>query len=336
MIMKEFSYSELTMMLCEFNINIFRYDAYVRSVVFKHLDQVQKDLIARMMIDDLGSISKRDIQRLVRDIKTIITDEYERILVYLSETNQQFYIASHHIEAQIYNTWLGAKVFSYLPNYKLDAIRYAPLFEGRDIKDWWIKQSEDLKFKVESIIRNGNVLAETPQAISRQIRDQINIVKRHADSIVRTANAAIANDALERLIDHNTDLITAKQHISTLDGNTSDVCKARDLKKWTVDNRPVGHKMPFRKPPLHFRCRSIIRLLLQDQVASTRASQFGQVNEHIDYSSWLKTQTQEYQISVLGEQKAKWFREGKLTIGMMLDQNDRPLTIKQLKKIYNL
>jgi len=329
-------YNDLTALLCEYEINIFRYDAYVRSVVFKQLDNAQKELFARIVSDDIQSITKRDLDRLIKDVKQIITNEYERIGKYLSDTNQQFYVASQKIEADIYNSWLGYKAFSSLPNYRLEAIKYAPLFEGRDINDWWSKQASDLQFKIETIIRNGNVIGESQQAITRQIRDQIGITKRQAETIVRTANAAIANDSLEKLIDHNKDLIDAKQHLSTLDSRTTDVCKARDLKKWTLDNKPIGHKMPFRKPPLHFGCRSIIRMIINGSHPSTRASQFGQVNGNLDYPNWLKSQPIDYQNRVLGIKRSKWFREGKLTMSQMLDQSDRPLTLQQLQNIYNL
>lgn len=334
--MTTISYNDLTVALCEYKINIFRYDAYVRSIVFKHLDSAQKELIARIINNDITDITKRDLDILVHDIKDIITDEYERIVAYLNDTNQQFYIASHKIEAGIYNSWLGYEAFSSLPNYKLESIKYAPLFDGRDIRDWWEKQSSDLQFKIETIIRNGNVIGDSQYNISKDVRNQIRISKIHADTLVRTANAAIANDAQEKLIEYNSDLVEAKQHLSTLDSRTTDVCKARDLKKWTLDNKPIGHKMQYRKPPLHYRCRSIIRMILKNSVVSTRSSQFGQVNDNVDYSAWLKQRTNEYQDRVLGIQRAKWFREGKLTMEQMLDQSDRPLTLKQLKNLYDL
>lgn len=334
--MTTISYNDLTVALCEYKINIFRYDAYVRSVVFGHLDSAQKELIARIINNDIADITKRDLDILVRDIKGIITDEYERIVAYLNDTNQQFYVASHKIEAVIYSSWIGYKAFSAMPNYKLESIKYAPLFDGRDIRDWWEKQSSDLQFKIETIIRNGNVIGDSQYNISKDIRNQIRISKVHADTLVRTANAAIANDAQEKLIEYNSDLVEAKQHLSTLDGRTTDVCKARDLKKWTLDDNPIGHDMQYRKPPLHYRCRSIIRMILKDSVASTRSSQFGQVADTLDYSAWLKQRPKEYQDRVLGIQRAKWFREGKLTIEQMLDQSDRPLTLKKLQEIYGL
>lgn len=330
------SYHDLTVALCEYKINIFQYDAYVRSVVFKHLDDAQKALIAQIASGDLAGISKRELDRLVRSAKQIIVNEYERIAVYLAATNQDFYMATHQIEAAIYNDWLGFKAFSSMPNYKLESVKYAPLFEGRDIGDWWKKQSNDLQFKIESIIRDASVIETSSAKISKRIRDEIGISKVHADTLIRTANAAIANDAQEKLISYNSDIVEAKQHVSTLDNRTTDICKVRDLKKWTLDNKPIGHKMQYRKPPLHFRCRSIIRMVIKDAIASTRSSQFGQVNDSLDYVGWLKSQPIDYQNSVLGAKRAKWFREGKLTMSQMLDQSDRPLTIKQLQKIYNL
>jgi hypothetical protein len=49
------------------------------------------------------------------------------------------------------------------------------------------------------------------------------------------------------------------------------------------------------------------------------------------YNSWLKNQSNEFQDEVLGVKKAKLFRQGGLDVRQFVDQNYKPLTLKQLR-----
>lgn len=118
--------------------------------------------------------------------------------------------------------------------------------------------------------------------------------------------------------------------------HNSDVCKHRDGLRWTIDNEPIGHDVIFIEPPLHYNCRSIIIILIDKNHPKTRASEFGEVDGSINYEKWLKSQSDSYQDKVLGKTRARWFREGKLDLRKMLNQEDRPLTIEQLRNKYNL
>ena len=335
--MKEkLDYQDLQALICEYKINLFRNDAYTRSIVLAQLDMAQKELLARIISSDLESITKRQLDALIRDINAIVSDNYERIDSYLKKTGSELFATAYQAEASIYNQWLGAQVFSSIPRYRLEAAQTVPLFEGRALGDWWKRQEDDLKFKLENIIRQGNIIGDTQQNLIKQVKHSLNISRNHAETLIRTGNAAIANDAQEYLIEQNADLLESKQQLSTLDSRTTDVCIVRDLRKWTIDNKPIGHDLRFRKPPLHANCRSLIIMLLKNAVLSTRASEFGQVRGDFNYSDYLKQQSNSYQAQVLGKKRAEWFRQGKLELRQMLNQDDRSLTIKQLRDIYKL
>lgn len=328
--------TELQALLCEYKINLFRNDAYARSIVLSHLDVVQKELLARIISADVANVTKAQLDRLIRDINAIISENYERIDSFLTKSGKELFATAYQVEAVIYNGWLGSQVFSILPTYRLEAVQTVPLFNGRALGDWWKRQESDLKFKLENIVRQGNIIGDTQQNMIKEVARQLNITRNQAETLVRTGNSAIANDAQEYLIEQNADSLEGKQQLSTLDSRTTDMCIVRDLKKWTVDNKPIGHDLKFRKPPLHANCRSIVIMLLKDSILSTRASEFGQVDGSFDYSRWLKDQSKSYQERVLGKKRAEWFRDGKLELRQMLNQDDRSLTIKQLREIYKL
>lgn len=329
-------YQDLQASLCEYKINLFRYDAYVRWLVLKQLDQAQKELLTVIIGNGVESASKRQLNALTKEIEAIVDENYEKINALLVKTDRDLFVTAHQAEAFIYNEWLGTAAFTALPKYKLEAIKLTPLFEGRALGDWWSKQQDDLKFNLETIIRNGNLIGESQANIAREVRHRLDITKRGAETLVRTANASISNSAQSKLMEINKDLIDAKQHLSTLDSRTSAVCRARDGRKWTLDGDPIGHSMPFAEPPLHFGCRSLIQIVINTKHKSTRASEFGQVSADLDYGQWLKQQSSEYQNGVLGKQRAQWFRDDKVNLQQMMNQNDRPLTNEQLRSKYQL
>lgn len=330
------SYADLDRLLVEYKLNVFRYDAYVRSIVNGHLSATQKELLAALALGDLSALSKTEVNNLLKDVDGIITENYAKIGTYLETTASPFFVAAVQIEAAIYNQWLGESLFTTLPKYKLEAIRVTPFFQGNTLNGWWDRQTEDMRFKMGNVIRNGAAIGETEYNVAKEIRHQMQISQRQAATIVRTANAEISNHAQAELIKQNKRHIESKQQLSTLDSRTTSICRARDLLKWTLDDEPIGHSRPFIEPPLHFNCRSIIRMNVKGASLSTRSSEFGQVSETINYEEWLKDQSDTYQDKVLGRKRAGWFRDGKITIQDMVNQDDRKLTLDQLKKQYGL
>ncbi|MDE3996567.1 hypothetical protein NUS56_11830, partial [Glaesserella parasuis] len=103
--------------------------------------------------------------------------------------------------------------------------------------------------------------------------------------------------------------------------------------------------VPYQRPPLHPRCRSILQLVTkswkelgidaEEMPSSTRASQDGPVSEQINYENWLKSKSPEQQDQVLGKGKADLWRRGVITFADMLDQSGRPLTLANLNAKFN-
>lgn len=77
--------------------------------------------------------------------------------------------------------------------------------------------------------------------------------------------------------------------------HNSDICRSRANRLWTIDKVPIGHTLPFRPVPLHWKCRSqIIGVMLSynDLPASIRRrldpEDFtGQAPNEPDLKDWM-------------------------------------------------
>ncbi|MWQ00747.1 hypothetical protein F9874_11375 [Glaesserella parasuis] len=250
-----------------------------------------------------------------------------------------FTAETKHIH-QLYNDEVGFDFFNQVPEYKQKANKTATIIAGSPLEDWWAKQGNDFAFKFEGIIRQGLLDGQQTSQMISDVKHLMNTSRRHAETLVITAVAKVADKAHQALRDENLDILAGEKHLSTLDARTSTVCQLRDGLMWDLDKKPIGHDVPYQRPPLHPRCRSILQLVTkswkelgidaEEMPSSTRASQDGPVSEQINYENWLKSKSPEQQDQVLGKGKADLWRRGVITFADMLDQSGRPLTLKQL------
>ncbi|THA10426.1 minor capsid protein, partial [Rodentibacter pneumotropicus] len=220
------------------------------------------------------------------------------------------------------------------------------LIAGAPLEEWWKKQGNESAFRFENLLRQGLLDGKQTHELVGDVKDLMSTSRRHAETLVITAVAKTADEAHQALRDENLDLIKGEKHLATLDTRTSEVCRVRDGLMWDIDKKPIDHDLPYRRPPLHPRCRSILQLVLKswkelgfdnvDEVPeSTRASMDGQVSENVNYENWLKGKSQAEQDVVLGKGKADLWRRGVITFRDMLDQSGRPLTLKGLYSLIN-
>ena len=194
--------------------------------------------------------------------------------------------------------------------------------------------------------------------------------KREADALVRSSIQTISNAARIEGFKQLPETIKGIQWISTLDTRTTPICKALDRKVWSLpDFKPIGHDKRFPGVVAHWNCRSVqipvlrtwaemsgkpIKELddatLEDKVAEklrakgwseeriakyrgrARASAEGQVSEATDYDAWLRSKPEAEIRRILGRDRAKMFLDGQITASDLTDQNNRPLTVEQLRE----
>lgn len=159
-------------------------------------------------------------------------------------------------------------------------------FQGRLLAGWFQSLSDTDQQRVSTVIQQGLVEGLNAEAMARQLsgtrangyRDGLfEITRRQANSVVRTAVNHIANRTREDVWAANSDIISAVQWVSVLDGRTTAICRSRDGKYAPLpgakDTLPPG--LPRLKPrgvrpPAHFNCRSLMVAVLDPEGVSAK------------------------------------------------------------------
>ncbi|MCT8582908.1 minor capsid protein [Glaesserella parasuis] len=324
----------------------FRYDAHLRQQVMKQLSKTQRELLNRLAAAGVDALPKKQLDTLLKELKQEVAKVYQEMTAYTQDELSGFFTAETQHIHQLYNDEVGFDFFNQVPEYKQKANKTATIIAGSPLEDWWAKQGNDFAFKFEGIIRQGLLDGQQTSQIITDVKHLMNTSRRHAETLVITAVAKVADKAHQALRDENLDILAGEKHLSTLDTRTSTVCQLRDGLMWDLDKKPIDHDVPYQRPPLHPRCRSILQLVTkswkelgidaEEMPSSTRASQDSPVSEQINYENWLKSKSPEQQDQVLGKGKAGLWRRGVITFADMLDQSGRPLTLKDLYLTHNL
>ncbi|MDW0618223.1 minor capsid protein [Mannheimia haemolytica] len=324
----------------------FRFDAHLRNQVWQRLSKTQKALLNRINAAGIDALPKRELDKLLKELKAEIAKNYQETTAYIQPELSGFFAVEKQALTELYNDEIGYDFFNQVPSYQRKATQQATIIAGMPLESWFEKQGSELSFKFESTIRQGLLEGRQTPEIAKATAELFGISRRHADTLVITAVAKVADDAHKALRDENLDLIKGEMHLSTLDTRTSTVCQVRDGKMWDTDYKPIGHNLPYQRPPLHPRCRSILQLVMKDwkelgfedvknKSESTRASADGQVSDKTSYEDWLNSKSAEEQDKALGKGKADLWRRGVITFSDMLDQSARPLTLKELYSLKN-
>ena len=237
------------------------------------------------------------------------------------------------------------------PNQLFSAVKSKP-FQGRLLSEWVSNIEDDRLKRVANAVRTGYVTGETTEQIIKRVRGTkknnyrdgvLAISKRNASSLIHSAIAHTAATSRDEFSKANNELIKGKQWLSTLDTSTTPMCIIRDLKRYTLDNQPIGHNIPYGDGPgkLHFCCRSVETFILKsyrelgidiDEVPTgTRASMDGQVPAKTSYLEWLRSQSKERQEQVLGVERARLLREGIVEPEKFFTRDGHALTLNDLK-----
>lgn len=218
------------------------------------------------------------------------------------------------------------------------------LIEGAPSSAWWSRQSLDTAFRFANAIRQGIAQGETNEQIFREVGEVTDLAGRNSRALIQTSIMQVASDARMALIDANTDIYTGYRQLSTLDGHTTPQCIARSGLVWNLEKQPIGHDLPFKQPPIHWGCRSVMMgvlksfkelgINLKEPTGMTRSSAEGQVSRGTSFEDFLSRRTVAQQNDQLGEGRAQLWRDGKLTLRQLVDNNGNPLSLEQLRGRY--
>lgn len=128
-------------------------------------------------------------------------------------------------------------------------------FRGKIMKEWFTELEQGRFRRMKDAINIGIVEGETVDQMVRRLvgsrannfRDGIlDISRRDATTVVRTAVNHVTTRAKETTYQENDDLIKGVQWLSTLDSHTTPICRTRDGKVFEPGEGP--------RPPAHPNC----------------------------------------------------------------------------------
>jgi len=204
--------------------------------------------------------------------------------------------------------------------------------EGITIDEAVKSFSKNKSKQVGQMLRDGALLGKTTDEIVDDITGLVGTqFESQAATLVKTTTGHMGEQARKETYLANDDVIDGWEFTATLDGKTSITCASLDGNKYPLNTGPL--------PKLHWNCRSVAvpkvnpEYDLGSEIIGERASINGSVPANRTYGGWLKDQNKSVRIEVLGEERAKLFDSGKLSIGKFTDKSGKIYTLPELKKL---
>lgn len=308
-------------------IALSRYSTSLVRKVLAQLNRVDADLVARILRADNEGRYPAQLERLLEEIRALqadgwvvvrsgMTDDLNRLIA--SERDWNFNL----VRAGLQTSGVDAVTMAPSTAQVIAAVNARP-FQGRFLRGWLDDAEAGAAKRVRETIRQGFVEGRSVSDIvlsirgtrALQYRDGIlEISRRGAEMMVRTAVTHTASVAATETYKAMGDLVVAVEWISTLDARTSIICAGRDGTVYPIDSGP--------RPPAHPNCRSTTIPRIRGLEPVPRRT----------YAEWLKDQPDGTQDDILGPTRAALFRTGKLTLDRFTDRAGRILTLDQLRK----
>lgn len=206
--------------------------------------------------------------------------------------------------------------------------------------------------QAEKIIRDGITSGQTTTQIINRIigteaaaygDGELQRTKNELDAIVRTTRAHVSNEVyMQTWSDLGYEYVKV---VATLDGRTTLGCAALDGIVYKIGES-------FRKPPYHYRCRTVLvgcdkdgnvggfRPFVADDrpvkeiPKDERDGKIGQVSAKTKYKAWFEDQDETFKRDVLGATRYKLYQSGGFAIDKFVDfgNGNRLFTLAELRK----
>jgi len=331
--------------------------------MLKVLNDADAELSARLLValDDMpsGSFSVSRLESLLGSVKQLNKTAIGSYSSSLADELLSFAGYESGYQLSLFDSLMPGVVKRKFPlqsitEQQVYAAATAKPFQGRLLSEWADNLETDRLTRITNAVRTGYLVGDTNEQIVRKVRGTranqykdgaLEVSRRNASSIVRTAVAHTAAVARDEFADKNSDYIKGKKWLSTLDARTTSICIIRDGLQYTMDNKPIGHKVPYGEGPgrIHFCCRSTETLItkswrdmgidIDEMSPGTRASMDGQVPADTTYLDWLKSQPVSRQNEILGPTRASLMRNGGLSPEKFFTDKGKYLSIDQLKEL---
>lgn len=315
------------------------------------------DLMAALERMDPASFTVERLESMLGSVRAINAQAYAQVGLELRRELREFVDYETSYQRQMLEAALPVQVsVAAVSAEVVYAGALARPFQGALLQGF-LSDMEAKKAKlIRQAVTQGFVEGKTTDQIIRQVRGTrakgysdgiIEITRRDAEAVVRTAMGHMAGFVQDRTTEANVDIINAVQWSATLDLRTSEICRPRDKKPYDpATHKPIGHSFPWGAGPgrAHWRCRSSQVYVLKSNEelgidapdivtrSGERASMDGAVPRETSYADWLTKQSRSRQVEVLGETRAKLLRDGKLPLERMYSQSGQYLDLSEIRE----
>jgi hypothetical protein len=325
------------------------------------LNKADTDLFVQLMLalDEVGpdSFTVERLDAMLASVRALNARAYQQVGAELTEEMRDLVEYEGGFQLQLFRQALPVQIsLSSVSAEVVYAAAMARPFQGRLLREWASSIEADRMARIRDTVRIGYVEGLPTPEIVRRVRGTrarayedgiIQIDRRNAEAVVRTAISHTAGTTRDRFYEANGDLIKALNWASTLDGRTSEICRLRDGKHYHPQTHaPIGHKLPYLGGPgrAHWQCRSsgvpVLKSWKELGAAAdveqfsqtTRASLDGQVPADMTYGQWLKKQSAAMQDRVLGPTRGALFRRGGIELERFANDKGQWLTLDQLRE----
>lgn len=355
-------------------IQLLRLSAGERAKVLAILKQLEDELIELLFYSGrkLTDIGREDKARLLRQAQDAIAEYYGKISDQVGETLGELGRVEAAATAEgLGALYAGAIIPALPPENVLKRLVDNTLIEGAPSAAWWKRQAGDLAFRFKGAVAQGLAAAETNDEIIRRIRGRaigytvvegkrvykfaggiMDAARHHIAAQVQTSVMTVANQARMDTFEANEDVIKGYRQLSTLDGRTTVDCVAYSGATWDRNKKPTGtNVLPFVSPkgsasgcPRHWNCRSVIvpitktfrelGLDIDEFPSTTRAATGGPTSAKEQFEQFLTRKGAAFADDLLGPGRAQLWRDRKITLQQLLDQSGRPLSVRELERLY--
>lgn len=344
-------------------VNLNRFSTGVVRRIIALLNKVDAELAAALQValDSLpaDSFTVERLEMLLGSVRAINLRAYEAVGRQLTAELRDLAMYEANYQRQLFESVIPAQVIAQVgiaqtPVEQVYGAALARPFQGRLLSEWSTSIEADRMGRIRDAIRMGYVEGQTIQQMVQRVRGTrargygdgiIEIDRRNAEAVVRTAIGHTAGFVRDRFYEDNTDLIKAVVWTSTLDSRTTETCRLRDGKQYApLTHRPIGHSYPWLGGPgkAHWQCRSTsvpvtksfreLGIDIDDLPPAERASMDGQVPAETTYAQWIKRQPAARQDDILGPTRGALMRRGGLTLEKFATDKGRWLSLDELRE----
>lgn len=325
-------------------IGLQRYSAATVRKALALLARSEARIVERLARGDLTTLSRARQEALLEAIRAMALDGVAVLTGYLAAEMGELALYERDYQIRTIREALPIDLDTVAPTAaQVKAAVDSRPFQGRLLREWYGNLGDTAAARLRNAIRMGIVEGRTSDQVVREVRGTralgyrdgiLQVNRRAAESVVRTAINHTATAARGAVYEANAGVIKGVQWVATLDARTTLVCAGRDGKVYPVDSGP--------RPPAHFGCRSSTAPVLKswrelgidlaEAPEGTRASLNGQVPASTTFDGWLRRQPVAMQNDVLGPERAVLFRKGDLPIDRFTDRSGREYTLDELRR----